>query len=168
MSRAQQHCHDRRVTAEGDRACVFCQVGDGQVDADVVHQDERTVAIMDLRQPGWPDSAHVLVLPREHVEAIDRMSADQVAHTMHSVVRVAGALRRAFRPEGISVWQSNGEAAGQEVQHVHFHVLSRRAGDGLLRIYPSKPTMPSVEDLRPVAERLRSELSSAQHTAKGS
>jgi len=148
------------VTADGERSCVFCQIGTGQADAAIAYQDEHTTVIMDLRQPGWPDAAHVLVLPQAHVEVIDALSADLAAQLMQSVVRVARALRRAFEPEGISVWQSNGDAAGQEVQHVHFHLLTRWAGDGLLRIYPSKPTMPGREDLRPVADRLRFELGS--------
>ena len=45
------------------------------------------------------------------------------------------AVRDAFAPDGINVWQSNGAAAGQEVFHLHFHVMPRRIGDGLLRVY---------------------------------
>ncbi len=143
---------------EGD--CLFCRVVTGNVRCEQVYADGHTVAIMDLRQPGWPSVAHVLVLPREHVAVIDGLTPDQATRLMSSVVTVSRVLRRVLRPEGLSVWQSNGEAAGQEVPHVHIHVLTRRAGDDLLRTYPSTPDTPSLEALAPLANRLRLGLGS--------
>jgi len=53
------------------------------------------------------------------------------------------AVTHAIRPDGVNVWQSNGEAAGQEVPHVHMHVFLRWSGDGHFRIYPDRaPNMP--------------------------
>ncbi len=140
--------------------CVFCRTVAGDVPSERVYEDDHTLAIMDLRQPGWPQGAHVLVLTREHVGALDELAPDQATRLMGSVVTVARALRHVCRPEGLSVWQSNGEAAGQEVPHVHIHLLTRRSGDGLLRIYPSTPDTPSLQDLAPLANSLRSELGS--------
>lgn len=77
---------------------------------------------------------------------------------MASVVKVSAVLRRVCDPEGISVWQSNGEAAGQEVPHVHVHLLTRTRGDGVLRVYPSSPHTPSPADVAPVAHELRANL----------
>jgi histidine triad (HIT) family protein len=51
--------------------CVFCQIIAGELPSLTFYEDDQTVAIMDLRQPGWPHLAHVLVLPREHVETLD-------------------------------------------------------------------------------------------------
>ncbi len=135
--------------------CVFCRVVSGDVRSEQVYQDGHTIAIMDLRQPGWPQAVHILVMPREHVEVIDELTHEQATQLMTSVVRVSRALRRACQPKGVSVWQSNGEAAGQEVLHVHVHLLTRGSGDGLMRIYPSAPDTPSFEDMAPVAESVR-------------
>ena len=143
----------------GPVPCLFCQIIAGDVASVGFYEDSHTVGIMDLRQPGWPHVAHVLVLPREHVEEIDSLSHRSATTLMASVVTVAKALRSVCRPEGISVWQSNGEAAGQEVPHVHVHLLTRAQGDGLLRIYQKTPEHPLGTELEPLAESLRANLS---------
>jgi histidine triad (HIT) family protein len=67
-------------------------------------------------------------------------------------------VRDAFGPDGINIWQSNGEAAGQEVFHLHLHVLPRRLNDGLLRFYPSRPGYPSRAELDDQAALIRERL----------
>lgn len=156
MSRIIKHhpraCHDRLMP------CLFCQIITGEVAGLGFYEDQHTVGIMDLRQPGWPDVAHLLILPRQHVALIDQMTDRDAATLMASVVKVAKALRRVCDPAGISLWQSNGEAAGQEVPHVHVHLLTRTRGDGLLRVYPSSPQTPSMADTAPLAHELRDSL----------
>lgn len=138
--------------------CVFCGITPGRLPAAYAYQDPDAVAIMDTRQPGWPEAAHVLVMPREHVSLIDDLDRDLAARLMQVVVNVSRAIRRVCRPEGISIWQSNGSAAGQEVDHVHVHVLTRTHGDKLLRVYPDKPATPALKELRSVASKLSAEL----------
>jgi histidine triad (HIT) family protein len=74
---------------------------------------------------------------------------------MDTTVKVSRAVRHVMQPDGYSVWQSNGEIAGQEVPHVHVHLLTRTEGDGLLRIYEGPPDEPSLEAMAPLADRLR-------------
>jgi histidine triad (HIT) family protein len=146
--------HDRLVS------CLFCQIVTGELTSVGIYEDSHTVGILDLRQPGWPDVAHLLILPRQHVEMIDELSHRSAITLMASVVKAAKALRSVCDPPGISVWQSNGKAAGQEVPHVHFHLLTRTPGDGLLRVYPTTPEYPSQTDLEPLAQSLRAILGS--------
>jgi histidine triad (HIT) family protein len=110
---------------------------------------------MDLRQPWWPHVAHVLVLPREHVEVLDELSTRTATALMDTTVKVSRAVRQVLQPNGYSLWQSNGEVAGQEVPHVHVHLVTRTAGDGLLQIYQTPPEKPPLETMAPVADRLR-------------
>ena len=138
--------------------CVFCQIIAEELPSLTLYGDQHTLAIMDLRQPGWPDVAHVLILPREHVETLDRLSDRTSAALMDTTVKVSKALRQILQPEGYNLWQSNGEVAGQEVPHVHFHLLTRTGGDGLLQIYKVAPERPPLEDMAAVAGRLRSQL----------
>lgn len=138
----------------GRVSCIFCQIIAGQLPSLTFYEDEHTIAIMDLRQPGWPRVAHVLILPREHVETLDQLTPQTSAALMDTTVKVAGALRRAVQPEGYNMWQSNGEAAGQEVPHVHVHLLTRSQRDGLVRIYAEGPATPSLEEMSPMAESL--------------
>jgi histidine triad (HIT) family protein len=74
---------------------------------------------------------------------------------LSAVATVARAVRDAMTPGGVNIWQSTGEAAGQEVPHLHLHVLPRHVGDNLLRVYPSKPGYPPRGELDALAGRLR-------------
>lgn len=113
--------------------CPFCAIVAGHLEASVVAQTASAVAFLDLRQavPG-----HVLVVPREHVENIAALEPALAGELMALATQVAKALYASFDPPGLNLWQSNGEAGGQEVPHVHLHVQPRLEGDGLFRVYP--------------------------------
>lgn len=112
--------------------CPFCAIVAGHARASVILDEHDVMAFLDLRQavPG-----HVLVVPRRHVPDIYDLQPDEAAAVMQAAVRVAQALRAQFDPPGLNLWQSNGEAGGQEVPHFHLHVHPRRHGDGLMRVY---------------------------------
>ena len=116
-----------------DNDCVFCRIISGELDSAAVYEDESTLAFMNLRQS---NEGHVLVVPRNHIEQIydlDELTASALANAVYKVAR---AVRRVYKPKGLSIWQSNGPAAFQEVPHVHWHVLPRYTDDGLLVVYP--------------------------------
>ena len=136
--------------------CPFCAIIVGSLPASRVWEDATSIAFMDLRQavPG-----HVLIVPRQHVETLDALDEETAAHLMRLAVRISKASVAAFAPHGFNLWQSNGEAGGQEVPHVHLHVQPRRTGDGLLRIYPDAlPSPASYEALEALATELRVHL----------
>jgi histidine triad (HIT) family protein len=116
--------------------CTFCRIIAGQAPGNFVFRDDAVVAIVDLRQV---TEGHVLVIPTAHFETMDDLDEATAAKLAWSTVRVSRAVRRAYAPDGINVWSSNGKAAGQEVPHVHIHVLPRLVGDGLMRVYPGEP-----------------------------
>lgn len=138
-------------------SCAFCAILAGKLPASLVHEDNHVIAFMDLRQavPG-----HVLVVPRRHVETLFNLDEDAAAHLMRVAVRIARAADAVFAPDGLNLWQSNREAGGQEVPHVHLYVQPRMSGDGLLRIYPGpQPPAPTERDaLDAWAGRLRDAL----------
>jgi histidine triad (HIT) family protein len=107
--------------------CIFCAVSAGQAERSLVYEDETSVAVMDISpvNPG-----HVLVIPKEHVVGLDDLTEDTASHLMSIAMRVARGLRRSsIRSEGINLFVADGEAAGQDVFHLHMHVLPRFAGD---------------------------------------
>jgi histidine triad (HIT) family protein len=121
-----------------------------------VYEDARVVAFVDLRQaqPG-----HVLVVPRAHVPRLHLLGAEDAAALMQVAVVLAGAMERVFAPEGLHLWQSNGAACFQEVDHVHLHLHPRALGDGLVRIYPGElPEHAPREELDALAARIRAAL----------
>ena len=144
-------------TADG---CAFCAILAGTLPASLVHEDDQAIAFMDLRQavPG-----HVLVVPRRHVETVFDLDEDTAAQLMRIAVRIARAADAVFAPDGLNLWQSNRDAGGQEVAHVHLHVQPRRTGDGLLRIYPDAVPPPTPADaLDHMAVALRASLAPSQ------
>lgn len=135
--------------------CAFCAIVAGTLPASTIAASARSLAFVDLRQPS---DAHVLVVPRVHVERLHQLEPDDAADLFTLTVRVAAAIEAEFAPAGMNLWQSNGEAGGQEVPHVHLHLLTRRVGDGLLRIYREAPPLPARAALDDIAERLRSRM----------
>ena len=135
--------------------CVFCEIMQGRAPADIVYEDDLTVAFIDQRQhnPG-----HVLVVPRVHVNDIRELDPRTGAQLMNALIKIAKAVSQAFPSEGMSVWHSIGPAAFQEVPHMHMHVHPRRIGDGLLRVYPGVPVDADPVVRAEYAERLRKAL----------
>jgi diadenosine tetraphosphate (Ap4A) HIT family hydrolase len=94
----------------------------------MVHEDEHIVAFMDI-QP--VTEGHVLVVPRVHTGFLEDLDEDLGARVFRAGHRLARALRRSGLPcEGVNMFLADGEAAFQEVFHVHLHVFPRTAGDG--------------------------------------
>ena len=140
--------------------CVFCRIVSGETDSATVFEDDATLAFMDHRQS---NEGHVLVVPKSHYEQIYDVDDDTASALAKTVRKVARAVRHVYEPEGLSIWQSNGAAANQEVPHVHWHVFPRYINDGHLVVYPGgtagRPRNEPVENLRrisvPLIEALR-------------
>ncbi len=113
--------------------CVFCRIIQGELDSATIYEDDSTLAFLDLRQS---NEGHVLVVPKRHFEQIYDLDEESASALAISVCKVARAVRRVYAPEGLSIWQSNGPAAFQEVPHVHWHVFPRYTDDGHLVVYP--------------------------------
>jgi histidine triad (HIT) family protein len=146
------------VDAEHRRvvSCPFCEILAGRAPVSFVAENDHAIAFAGYRQTVF---GHVLIVPRRHIETVDAMDDDSAAAMMQLAVRVARAIRAELDPSGISLWQSNGPAAFQEVPHVHLHVQARQHNDGLLRVYPAEPDPGTREELDELARRLRPHFS---------
>ena len=133
--------------------CVFCRIAARQIPAAVVHEDEHTLAFMDL---GQVNPGHVLVAAKQHAENIYALDEAAAAAVFRAAVRVSRAIRDAFAPEGLSVYQANGRAAGQTVFHFHLHLVPRHTGDGMALTWPVKN--PTREALADYASKIRARL----------
>jgi histidine triad (HIT) family protein len=134
--------------------CLFCALISGQGEVTLVHEDEWTIAFMDI-QPVTP--GHMLVVPRRHAVGLADLDPDDGARVFRVGQRAAAALRASgLRCEGVNLFLADGEAAGQEVFHVHLHVLPRFPGDGFgLKFGPDHRVRPRAE-LDETAVALRS------------
>jgi histidine triad (HIT) family protein len=133
--------------------CVFCKIVARQIPSTVVHEDEATLAFMDI---GQVNPGHVLVACKAHVENVYALDEAQAAAVSRAVLRVARGIRDAFSPEGLSVYQANGKAAAQTVFHYHVHLVPRVEGDGMALAWPVKN--PPRAKLEEYAARIRAKL----------
>ena len=134
-----------------DNPCVFCAIAAGRGEASRVHEDEHVVAFLDIRPV---TTGHLLVVPRLHAASLETLPEDCGARVFQVAQRLTRALRRSGLPcEGVNLFLADGAVAGQEVFHVHLHVIPRTAGDGFgLRAQPSTP---GHGELAAAAERIR-------------
>jgi len=133
--------------------CVFCRLIAGEIAASVVHEDPRTVAFMDI-QPLTP--GHVLVAPRGHARFLADLDPDDGAQMIRVAHLATAALRHsALRCEGVNLFLADGEAAGQDVFHVHMHVFPRFNGDGFGLRLPPDYRVRSRNELDVAASALR-------------
>ena len=125
--------------------CIFCKIISGDIPSYKVHEDEYTLAFMDINPA---NDGHCLVVPKEHAHDLFAISEHGVAAVAKSARRVARAVHATLQPDGINLLQCNGPAAGQSVYHFHMHVLPRRAGDELKMNWGIEPgDMPSIAAL---------------------
>lgn len=141
--------------------CVFCRILAGELPASFVYRDERCAAFMDI-QPVNP--GHLLVVPVRHAAYLADIDGDAAADLMRIGHAAAAALRASgLRCEGVNLFLADGEAAMQEIFHVHLHIFPRFRGDGFgLKFSPEYYTRrPPREELDATARRL-SDLLGAQ------
>lgn len=133
--------------------CVFCRIVARQIPATVVYEDDHVLAFMDI---GQVNPGHVLVAVKKHAENIYALDDAQAQAVFRGAARVSRAIQAAFQPEGLSVYQANGKAAGQTVFHLHIHLVPRQEGDGMALTWPVKN--PPRELLEDYAARIRKKI----------
>jgi len=137
--------------------CAFCSIVAGQGPASFIHRDDVVVAFLS-HQP--VNRGHALVVPREHVTCLAEMDEATGEHLFRVTMRVAAAIRRAatqypaLRADAVRLVLSDGRAAGQEMMHVHMHVIPRYSGDGGRGGAMAGPRRASRADLDATAEEI--------------
>ncbi len=107
--------------------CLFCKIIAKTIPAMVIYEDDHTVAFLDItpRSPG-----HTLVIPKAHAPNIVVLPDTEVGPLFVAVKHVADLLSRKLIPDGITIGINQGRAGGQEVDHLHVHLMPRWHGDG--------------------------------------
>jgi histidine triad (HIT) family protein len=135
--------------------CVFCQIAEGEIPADVVYEDETVVAFLDANPL---TEGHTLVVPREHMERVTEITEDLAGPYFEPVPAIADAVQRAVDADGATIAWNDGSAAGQEVPHAHLHIVPRWSGDGHGPIHALFGGPKSSENGEKVAKRVQAEL----------
>lgn len=136
-----------------DPDCVLCKIVAGEIPCVKVLQDDVALALMDI---GPLAEGHVLLIPRQHVETIDDLTADEAAALLRHLPALVGGVSGATGCEGVNVLQNNGRVANQVVPHVHFHIIPRNAGDEFHFNWPAGKYPPGRSE--EIARKIRDNL----------
>ena len=114
--------------------CVFCKMVTGQIPVTKIYEDEVVLAFLDI---GPISNGHTLVIPKQHFERLHEYPAQLLSNFASHLGRIAKAVAAAMDSDGYNVLCNNGRAAGQLIDHLHFHIIPRNTGDGLFNRWPS-------------------------------
>jgi histidine triad (HIT) family protein len=132
--------------------CVFCRIIGGEEMVSLVHEDDRTIAFLDI-QP--MSQGHTLIATKDHYETLFDMPEELAAHCLAVARRIAPGIQRAMGAAAINIFSANGKAGGQDVPHFHLHLIPVREGEpfALQLPLPDSP-IPSRSELDVTAARV--------------
>lgn len=108
--------------------CLFCQIIAGEIPAYKVYEDEKTLAFLDIKPVR---SGDILVVPKRHVANIEDIEADDLIAVSLTMKKMGRLIKEKLGYAGYNVSMNNDPVAGQEIPHLHFHLIPRIKGDGL-------------------------------------
>jgi histidine triad (HIT) family protein len=133
-----------------DKDCIFCKIAAGQIPCFKIYEDEHVLAFLDV---GPVSDGHTLVVPKEHCTKVHNCSAESLSAVVAVLPKITGAVSAAIGADGYNVLCNNGRAAGQLVEHLHFHIIPRKMGDGVFSRwlafkYPQGKAEKLVQEIR--------------------
>jgi len=133
--------------------CIFCKMVAGQIPVTKIYEDEVVLAFLDI---GPLSDGHTLVIPKQHFEKLHECPAEVLGPVASRLGKIAKAVAGAMDSEGYNVLCNNGRAAGQLVEHLHFHIIPRNTGDGVFDRWPAyKYQQGKIEE---IAAKIRENL----------
>jgi len=140
--------------------CIFCAIVAGRAPASIVYEDEAALAFMDIMPATL---GHLLVIPKAHYRNLFDAPPEAAGQVMQTGALLAPALRAASGCLGMNFYVANEAPAGQEVWHLHLHLIPRYAGDGFgIRFPPGYGRRPARAELEEWAARIRASRQDAQ------
>jgi diadenosine tetraphosphate (Ap4A) HIT family hydrolase len=144
------------MAVETATPCVFCRIVRGELTPGVLAFSDGRTAVFPSRLQQPRNRGHMLVVPAPHLARIYELDADLAGPLMTTLARIAAAAKDAFGAGGISIRQNNDPHGGQDVFHLHFHVVPRFAGDGFVCLDGATevPVDERVQQARKIAEAI--------------
>jgi len=145
-----------------DPNCIFCKIVAGEIPSNIVDEDERTIAFMDIAPA---TRGHALVIPRAHSADLLEIEPADLQATAVAAKRLAARAKERLGADGVNLLNACGPAAWQTVFHFHIHVIPRYSGDPLR--LPWVPAAGDPEQIASVAEELNGRQRSSPTATSG-
>lgn len=121
----------KRMLEEQKAQCVFCRIVNGQIDSNIVYEDETIIAFLDI----FPASiGHVIVIPKEHYQLMAYMPKDVLTHLFRESKKISNAMLIGLEAKGTSMFVASGGSAGQVLPHFGLHIIPRSPGDSIINL----------------------------------
>ena len=133
--------------------CVFCAMVAGKIPVTRIYEDDVVLAFLDI---GPLSDGHTLVIPKEHCVKFHECKPELLAQVASRLGKIAAAVASAMNADGYNVLCNAGRAAGQVVDHLHFHVIPRRSGDGVFTEWPAYRY--EKDQIEEIASKIRTKL----------
>ena len=133
--------------------CVFCKIINKQSQSHIVYENDKLITFLDVEPI---HEGHVLIVPKQHVDAIDKLSDDTLIEIVCVAKKMVTILGEVYGNEGYSIMQNGGRFC--DFGHAHFHVFPRYDNDGFGWTYPED----EPEFSERVAEKIRNKISEAK------
>lgn len=134
--------------------CIFCKIIRGEIPSTTVYESDTFVAFLDISPVS---KGHTLIVPRRHMETLFEVAPELGDDLLATMQRVGKAVMSATGAQGMNVIQNNYPVAGQEVAHVHWHLIPRFPEDGL-KGWPQR-AFADMKEAAALAEKIRASLS---------
>jgi histidine triad (HIT) family protein len=112
--------------------CIFCKMSNGEIPVDKIYENDNFFSIPDKNQQV---EGHTLVISKKHYETVLDLPSTLGMELLDCIKKTSAKLINKHKSEGFNIVQNNFETAGQVVKHVHFHILPRRKGGKVPRVY---------------------------------
>lgn len=109
-----------------DENCIFCKIAAGEIPSRTIYEDDSFRVIMDISPAA---KGHAIILPKNHAADIFELPEEDASKILIVAKKVASAMKKALKCDGVNILQNNGEVAGQTVFHLHVHVIPRYQDD---------------------------------------
>jgi histidine triad (HIT) family protein len=139
-----------KLAPMSDPDCLFCKIVAGEIPAQIIAEDERTVTFMDINPA---TRGHALVVPRRHAANVLEIEPEDLSATVLAAQRLAQRVSQRLDADGVNLLNSCGSAAWQTVFHFHIHVIPRYEGDPLK--LPWVPGPGDRDEIAAAAQELR-------------
>lgn len=134
--------------------CIFCRIIDGTIPSFKVYEDDKVLAFLD-KNPSAP--GHTLIIPKTHVAHVEDLSEKDASSLFKVLHNLVGRIQDSVNAPATTIGINNGRESGQEVPHVHIHVIPRYKGDrgGIIQGIARRPRRLDEKEMCRIAERIR-------------
>jgi histidine triad (HIT) family protein len=138
-------------------SCVFCSIVKGKIPSYKVFEDEKTLAFLDIH----PSSlGHTLIIPKVHIARIEDLEKGDAEPLFRTLYLLVGGIQQALGAPASTIGINNGKESGQEIPHVHIHIIPRARGDrgGIIQGITRTINRPNQDQMNSIAKRIQESI----------